>query len=92
MIETLVGRARRKSRMRARLVRFALNRARQLAGLRELPKYYVIVALAAVRRELGKVGAELVNRGSIALAEDVFFLDLDGLSGGGLCWNPRPAR
>jgi rifampicin phosphotransferase len=76
MIETLVGRARRRGRLRARLVRFALERARQLAGLREAPKYHMVVALAAVRRELAEVGAELAARGAIAAGDDVFFLDL----------------
>jgi pyruvate,water dikinase len=76
MIETLVGRARSRGRLRALLLRFALRRARQLAGLRELPKYYMIVALAAVRRELAEVGTELARRGTIETAADVFFLDL----------------
>jgi pyruvate,water dikinase len=62
--------------LRARLVRFALHRARQLAGLREVPKYYMIVALGAIRRELARVGAELTRRGAIDAAEDVFFIDL----------------
>jgi pyruvate,water dikinase len=76
MIETLVGRVRSRSRLRAWLVSFALHRTRQLAGLRELPKYYMIVVLAAMRRELVEVGAELARRGTIETAADVFFLDL----------------
>lgn len=76
MIATLVGRARSRSWLRALLVRFALRRARQLAGLREIPKYYMVVALAAVRRELAEVGTELARRGTIESASDVFFLDL----------------
>lgn len=76
MIETLVGRARRRSRLRARLVRFALDRARQLAGLRESAKYHMVVALAAVRRELAALGSELAGHGTISNAGDVFFLDL----------------
>ena len=87
-IEALVGRARRRGRLRARLVRFALDRARQLAGLREAPKYHMVVALAALRRELALVGAELARRGTIAEADDVFFLDLvearQALAGGAL--------
>jgi pyruvate,water dikinase len=63
MIETLVDRARRRGPLRARLVRFALDRARQLAGLREIPKYFMIVSLGALRRELALVGAELARRG-----------------------------
>jgi len=75
MIETLVGRARTRSRLRASLVSFALRRTRQLAGLREIPKYYIVVALAAVRRELAVVGAELARCGTIETAADIFFLD-----------------
>jgi phosphohistidine swiveling domain-containing protein len=76
MIEDLVGRARRRSRLRGALVRFALDRARQLAGSREIPKYYMVAALAAVRRELTAVGADLARRGTIPTPGDVFFLDL----------------
>ena len=88
MIETLVDRARKRGPLRSRLVRFALDRARQLAGLREIPKYFMIVALGKVRAELRRVGAELAHRGTIEAALDVFFLDLiearGGLQGGDL--------
>jgi len=88
MVQTLVGRARRRSALRGRIVAFALDRARRLAGLRELPKYDIVVALAAVRRELQAVGDELARRGTIAASDDIFFLDLvearDALKGGGL--------
>jgi rifampicin phosphotransferase len=76
MMETLIGRAKRRGSLRARLVQFALGRARQLAGLREMPKYCMVVALAAVRRELANVGAELARGGRLDTADDVFFLDL----------------
>jgi pyruvate,water dikinase len=72
-IESLAGRA---GGLRGRFVRFALRRARSLAGLRELPKYYMVTALAAVRKELQAVGAELAARGRLADAGDVFFLTL----------------
>ena len=79
---TLIGRARARGRLRARLVRFALDRARRLSGLREVPKYYIVVGLGAVRRELGKVGQELVRLGRLDDAEDIFFLDfIDTRSG-----------
>ncbi|MEV4748639.1 PEP/pyruvate-binding domain-containing protein [Streptosporangium sp. NPDC049248] len=71
MIETLGGRA---GGLRGRLVRFALGRTRALAGLREMPKYVVVTALAAMRAELLAVGAELVSRGLLSRADDVFFL------------------
>jgi rifampicin phosphotransferase len=79
MIGTLVGRAKRRSRLRAGLVRFALHRTRQLAGIRELPKYYLVLALAGVRRQLVMVGADLARRGLIAAAGDVSFLDFTEL-------------
>jgi len=72
-IETL---GRRAGGLRGRVVRFALRRARSLAGLRELPKYYMVTALAAVRAQLAAVGAELASRGRLASADDVFFLTL----------------
>jgi phosphohistidine swiveling domain-containing protein len=76
LVATLIARARQRGRLRGLIVGFALDRARQLAGLRELPKYYFIVVLARLRRELAFVGAELAARGVIAAPDDVFFLTL----------------
>ncbi len=82
MVEALVARA---GGLRRPLVRFALRRARQLAGLRELPKYFFVVAFAQLRGHLVAVGEALAAQGRIAAADDVFFLDLiearAGLSG-----------
>jgi pyruvate,water dikinase len=66
----------RRGKLRAGLVGFALNRSRRLSGLREMPKYYLIVAVAALRRELQQAGAELVRRNCLQSAADIFFLDL----------------
>jgi rifampicin phosphotransferase len=76
MIDTLAARAGRRSRLRARLVRFALGRAQSLIGLRELPKFYLIVAFAAVRRQLAMIGEELAARRLLEDPDDVFFTDL----------------
>jgi phosphohistidine swiveling domain-containing protein len=76
-IRDLVQRARARSRLRARLVELCLHRARQLSGLRELPKFYIVQALAAMRRQLLLIGAELAKAGAVAAADDVFFLDFD---------------
>ncbi len=88
MIETLAARASRRSALRARIVRFALQRARALVGLRELPKFYLIVAIDALRRQLSMVGAHLAAAGRIERADDVFFIDLveakAGVDGRGL--------
>jgi pyruvate,water dikinase len=76
MVRRLVDVAGRRSRVRGALVGFGLRRARELAGLRELPKFYWVLMLAAVRRELGTVGAELAAAGTLAAADDVWFLTL----------------
>jgi phosphohistidine swiveling domain-containing protein len=87
-IRSLVERAGATSRWRARLVGLSLRRARQLSGLRELPKFYIVLVLAEMHRQLAKVGAEMAGAGTIAAADDVFFLHFDevrvGLSGADL--------
>ncbi len=76
-VQDLVERAGSRSRLRGRLVALCLRRARQLAGLRELPKFYIVMVLAEMHRQLAAVGAELARSGAIASAADVFFLDFD---------------
>jgi phosphohistidine swiveling domain-containing protein len=75
-VKRLVAAARGRSRLRAMLVQGALRRTRMFAGLRELPKYFIVEALAAVREQLAAVGAELAEAGRINAPDDVFFLDL----------------
>jgi pyruvate,water dikinase len=82
MVATLTARARRRGRARGRVVGFALHRARQLAGVRELPKYYIVLVLAQARRQLVAVGAHLAATGRLAAADDVFFLDLGEAAAG----------
>jgi phosphohistidine swiveling domain-containing protein len=74
-IERLVAEARSRGRLRAVAVRAALRRARLFAGLRELPKFQIVLALAEVRRQLVEVGAVLAEQKRLARAEDIFFLD-----------------
>lgn len=73
----LVARARSKSPLHAKIVKMALERTRMFAGLRELPKYNLVLAFAAVRAQISKVGETLADAGSIDHAGDVFFLDFD---------------
>ncbi|MFC4536588.1 PEP/pyruvate-binding domain-containing protein [Sphaerisporangium dianthi] len=73
MIDTL---ARRAGGLRGRVVRFALGRTRDLAGYREMPKYYFIVALGEMRRHLVAVGGELAGRGLLEEPDDVFMLSI----------------
>lgn len=87
-INELVERAGTTSRLRGRLVALCLHRTRQLAGLRELPKFCIVMVLAEMHRQLTEVGTEMVKNGSIDASDDVFFLDFDelrvGLRGGDL--------
>ncbi|MGH3979867.1 MAG: PEP-utilizing enzyme, partial [Pseudonocardiaceae bacterium] len=72
----VVGRVRRRSRLRAVTVSVTLWRVRELVGMRETHKDYLVRVLAHVREQLAAVGAELAGRGLLDAAEDVFFLDL----------------
>ena len=84
-VARLAALAGERGRLRGALVRAALRRTRMFAGLRELPKYHIVEALAAVRGQLQIIGTDLAGAGRISEADDVFFLDLaevrEGLSG-----------
>ena len=71
----LAARAADRSRLRGWLVRWNLDRARQLLGLREAPKFMLVLVLAAMRAQLAAVGAALVTQGAVDQADDIFFLD-----------------
>jgi pyruvate,water dikinase len=77
MVRTLVGRARRRGRLRGAVVSFCLSRARALVGLREMPKFLLITVMARARAVLAAIGDELAGSGALDRADDVFFLDFD---------------
>ena len=81
-VRELVAAARRRGRVRGRVVAMALGRARALAGMREEPKYYLVVALGKVRAQLAVLGTELAEAGRLTVVEDVFFVDLAELRRG----------
>ncbi|MFJ4210768.1 PEP/pyruvate-binding domain-containing protein [Paenarthrobacter sp. NPDC089675] len=87
-VSRLVARARSKSPVHAMIVRAALDRTRRFAGLRELPKYNLVLGLAAARAQLLAIGAELAKEGLIDGEGDIFFLDFNdvelALAGTGL--------
>ena len=76
MIISLTTRAAEHSGLRARLVGWTLRRVRQLVGLREAPKFLLVVALGAMREHLKAVGGELTANKMIDQVDDMFFLDL----------------
>jgi phosphohistidine swiveling domain-containing protein len=84
-ITSLTGRMAERSRLRARLVGWTLRRVRQLVGLREAPKFLLVVALATMREHLKVIGRALAATKVIDQVDDIFFLDLGevrrGLSG-----------
>ena len=75
-IADLSRRASVRNPLRGRLVNLALRRAHALVGLRESPKFMLIVALGVMRDQLQQVGRELAASGRIEQGDDVFFLDL----------------
>jgi phosphohistidine swiveling domain-containing protein len=76
MVAELTYRAGRKGRLRGALVGFLLNRARALAGLREVPKFYAVLVLARARTLLWEIGEELGEAGRLEQAGDIFFVTL----------------
>ncbi len=76
MVAELTRRAERKGRLRGALVGFLLRRARALAGLREMPKFCIILLFARARALLLLVGEELAEAGRLESADDIFFLSL----------------
>lgn len=90
MITTLVGRARAKGRLRGKLVEFALDRVRALAGMREAPKYFIVRVLARSRALLQGLGATLQAAGRLSRADDVFMLTVPELQAALQGADPRP--
>jgi len=76
MVEELTRRATGKGRLRGTLVRFLLGRARELSGLREMPKFCIVLLMARARESLWAVGTELAESGLLERAGDIFFLSV----------------
>jgi pyruvate,water dikinase len=76
MVDELTRRAAREGRLRGALVGFLLGRARALSGLREMPKFCIVLLMARARELLWTVGAELAETGRLQSAEDIFFLSM----------------
>jgi phosphohistidine swiveling domain-containing protein len=72
MVAELARRA--TGRVRGALVRFLLGRARELSGLRESPKFCIVLLMARVRDLLWPVGEELAQAGRLENAADIFFV------------------
>ncbi len=69
-----------KGRRRARVFAWQLRCYRELAGLREQPKFEGARMIALARRILLEAGRDLVATGALDTAEDVMFLRFDDLT------------
>jgi rifampicin phosphotransferase len=76
MVAELTRRAARRGRLRGTLVGFLFRRARELSGLREMPKFCIILLMARARGLLWSVGEELADAELLQSAGDIFFLSL----------------
>ena len=76
MIAELTRRASGRGRLRGALVRFLLGRARELSGLREMPKFCIVLLMARARELLWPVGEELARAGRLTRAGDIFFVSI----------------
>ena len=74
MVAELTRRAAREGRLRGALAGFFLRRTRDLMGLREMPKFCMILLFTRVRELLWTVGEELAEAGRLEKAGDVFFV------------------
>jgi rifampicin phosphotransferase len=76
MLADLSRRAARKGRLRGAVVGFLLRRSRELSGLREMPKFCIVLLFARARALLWPVGEELARAERLQRAEDIFFVSL----------------
>ncbi|MCC7450555.1 MAG: phosphoenolpyruvate synthase [Anaerolineae bacterium] len=70
---------RTKGVLHARLLGLVIRRLRLLSGMREVPKFYMIKMFAVFRATLLESGRDLAAQGTLALAEDIFFVPFDTL-------------
>lgn len=75
-LEQTFSEAPKGKRISPRLVRLLVERFRELGGLRETPKFFIVRLLGIYREALLAAGQKLVEAGRLTAAEDVFFLHL----------------
>jgi len=75
-LEQIFSAAPKGKRISPHLVRLLVERFRELGGLRETPKFFIVRLLGIYREALLAAGQKLVEAGRLTAAEDVFFLHL----------------
>ncbi len=85
MMQTLIQRAHRQNWLHGWLTSLCLHRLRELTGLREVPKFNLVLIMAGARRRLFAIGEELARCQRLDVADDIFFITLqevhDSLAG-----------
>ncbi|MGW8143825.1 MAG: PEP/pyruvate-binding domain-containing protein [Anaerolineales bacterium] len=86
-INTLQGIAKRTfaGRMKAEVIGMLAVRVRELAGLRESPKFFIVQLFGIIRQALLESGEELVLNGTFDCPDDIFYLyltELEALANG----------
>lgn len=76
MVVELTRRASKHGWLHGKLVHFCLRRIRDLSGLREVPKFTIVLLLGGVRRLLLTVGEDLTRADRLESAKDIFFITL----------------
>jgi phosphohistidine swiveling domain-containing protein len=76
MLAELTRRARKRGWLRSKLVHFCLRRIRDVSGLREAPKNYIVFLMAQAHALLLPIGEELRRAERLTSAEDIFFITL----------------
>jgi pyruvate,water dikinase len=79
MVTLVARRAAVRGWWRGMAVRFLLRRGRALAGMREMPKFLLVLLLARTRAILAPLGPDLVAAGRLGQADDVWLLSLPEL-------------
>jgi phosphohistidine swiveling domain-containing protein len=67
-------------RLKAKFVGYLAHRVRELAGLRESPKFFIIQLMGIIRPGMLAYGQQLVDDGKIDQAGDIFYLFYDELA------------
>lgn len=84
-LEQVFSQAPKGKRISPWIVRLLVERYRELGGLRETPKFFVVRLFSIYREALLKAAQKMVEAGTLTRAEDVFFLhmwELKALGGG----------
>ncbi|KYK34472.1 MAG: hypothetical protein AYK19_12105 [Theionarchaea archaeon DG-70-1] len=72
----------RKSRVNAWVINHLLHCFREIAGLRERPKFDLVRSFSIFRSVLHDVGEELVSQGRLDTADDIFFVTFSDIESG----------